>query len=698
MMVFLINNRKMTIRVRHILFFAVSLFCISCSDDAPVSSVREYPIEVYLGCDMTKVGIDGNDLFWESGDQVAFRATDASGNSSVAVLTLNDVDSGLGKAKFKGSVEMNSDPVKCEFAYPANAFSMTDDKTVFDYSEQDGTHKPYLYGRADYSEDGMDCILEHVGGMIRLTVAEGVTSVTLSSNSGEYATLTDGSTAYSGQLISKVVLDEDGTILPAADADYVIEASVPSSDNAVCLFMPAMEFTDGFTIVCHKGEDGPKMFRSFSKTGTNYSPYSFASGIVIDLDMSEFVGFSADCTVSAEHTYTDGILDGTSVKITDFKYEGAPAKIIDNWGVAVYYADNNFVRWKSAPDAYDDKEYELSDYTTNWPLLFPGDNYKVYAICQINGQTLQFESSTKLIVPDDLKITITPIAETSWSYRNTPDKANATDNSSIVRLGLSVSVSNDILNHTVTDYGFKARLQNTTTGDDSGELKMNSNFTGVDGLNVAYNPSVKQYELKDGNGLFVLSSLDWRVHNITALVIFNGKSYSASTKAYVTGLPYRHDFRADQGLDGGKIVGSRTKYYTYNGYELNYYETFVGRKVNVFYSRTFSLPENTSVKYNTSFSSLNTGQAISKFNSTIYTGLVTSESPSKTTSKTITSDTTGNIDDASGAAASTIHVLTGTGTMNSATFVSASAESSDKMFMVECVVYLGGLEILYNKP
>ena len=124
----------------------------------------------------------------------------------------------------------------------------------------------------------------------------------------------------------------------------------------------------------------------------------------------------------------------------------------------------------------------------------------------------------------------------------------------------------------------------------------------------------------------------------------------------------------------------------------------VGRKVNVFYSRTFPLPENTSVKYNTSFSSLNTGQAISKFNSTIYTGLVTSESPSKTTSKTITSDTTGNIDDASGAAASTIHVLTGTGTMNSATFVSASAESSDKMFMVECVVYLGGLEILYNKP
>lgn len=697
MMVFLINNRKMTIRVRHILFFAVSLLCISCSEDVPVASGREYPIEVYLGCDMTKVGIDGNDLFWESGDQVAFRATDASGNSSVAVLTLNDVDSGLGKAKFKGSVEMNSDPEKCEFAYPANAFSMTDGKTVFDYSEQDGTHKPYLYGTADYSEDGMDCILEHVGGMIRLTVAEGVTSVTLSSNSGEYATLTDGSTAYSGQLISKVVLDEYGAILPVADADYVIEASVPSSDNVVCLFMPAIEFTDGFTIVCHKGEGGPKMFRSFSKKGSNHSPYSFASGTVIDLDMSEFVGFSADCTLLAEHTYTDGILVGTSVKITDFKYEGAPAKIIDNWGVAVYYAGNNFVRGKSATGTYDDNEYELSDYTTNWPLLFPGDNYKVYAICQINGQTLQFESSTKLNVPDDLKITITPIAETSWSYRNTPEKANATDNSSIVRLGLSISVSNDILNHTVTDYGFKARLQNTTTGADSDELKMNSNFTGTDGLNIAYNPSVKQYELKDGNGLFVLSSLDWKAHNVTALVTFNGKSYSASTTTYVTGLPFVHDFKKNQNLAGGSA--SQERWHKHNGLELRYYYNWLfstTQRTSNYYSPVFALPSETAVSFTIKVNAVNTGLSPSTY--TACTGVVSSTDAPSTTFKleNLSTDGSSNFDTAANAAATNHYPIYGTGNMTSSSRVSASVSDGDWSFGVENGVYLSYMEILYN--
>lgn len=689
----------------HILALALSLLCLSCSEDSSAPSLQEYPVDVEFDVDMTKVGNSGNDLFWQSGDQVAFRATGASGASAVTVLTLNDVDSGLAKAKFKGAVTMSEAPVKCEFAF-SGTFD-DEGNAVFDYSQQDGTHKPYLYGAADYSAEGMNCVLGHVGGLIRLTVAEGVESVSLSSNSGSYTTLlSDGISEYVGQKISKVIFSEAGGVTASEDASHLIDVAVPSGAGVVYMFMPAMEFVDGFSIVCTKGNE--KMFRSFSKTGGNSSSYSFLSGKVLDIDLSEFVGFTAECTYVCEHSYDEStgskILTGTYVGLTDFTFSGSPAKIIDQWGVAIYDSDMNFIRWTSGTSLfnkndYGDKGKQMEDYTGNWPLLIPGKEYVVYATCAINGHVLSFEMKDKLSVghPD---IVVSPIAETSWSYRSDPDKANSCGNNTIERLGLKVNVSDDILNHPITDYGFTARMQDTTSEADSGEIGLNQNFSNTSGLNLSYNYSTTEYELKNGDGIYVLGDLAWGPHNVTVLVSFAGKTYSGYTDAYVTGLPYRHDFRSAEGLDGvGSIVSvsdGRTKYYAYNGYELNYYQTVVGRKVSAFYSRTFAVPNSVNVKFISSFSSLNTGQSISKFESTVYTGLTKTQTPSKSFEKSITSDTTGNIDIADGAVAVSKYSVEGTGSLDNATFLSASAESSDKMFLVECVVFLGAFEILYN--
>ena len=122
----------MKMRFIHISLLALSLLCLSCSEDSPTPSLQEYPVEVLFDVDMTKVGINGNDLFWESGDQVAFRATGASGTSAVSVLTLNDVDSGLSEAKFRGTVTMTEAPDRCEFAFSGTFDS--DGNVVFDYS------------------------------------------------------------------------------------------------------------------------------------------------------------------------------------------------------------------------------------------------------------------------------------------------------------------------------------------------------------------------------------------------------------------------------------------------------------------------------------------------------------------------------------------------------------------------------------
>lgn len=698
-------------RFRYMIIMVLSLFCLSCSNDDSGYVVKEYPVEVVLGCDMTKVGIDGDQLFWQSGDRIAFRAKGESGAEAVAVLTLNDVDSGLPQAKFKGTVTMTEQPVSCEFAYPETAFDESG-KSVFDYSHQDGTHKPYLYGTCDYSAGGMTAMLGHVGGLIRLAVAEGVTSVTLSSNDGIYVDQNDGSRVYSGQKVSKVVLGAGGTVSEAEGAGHVIEASVPDGAGTVYLFMPAMRFSEGFTIVCHKGE-GEKMFRSFSENGSLGSSYTFASGSVLDIDMSVFDGFTADCELTGVHVYDDEnghMLTGTEVTLAGFEYSGSSAKIIDNWGVSVYfedsrYAGNDFVRGLSVEGAYDGKPRVLSDFTNNWPLLFPGTAYKVYAFCQINGQTLQFESTKEFKVPDDLQITVMPVAETSWNYRNVKDDsgnitANSMDNSSVTRMGLKVNVSEDIINHTVTDYGFTARIQNTTSGYESntGELKMNTNFASKDGLNISYSVASKEYEVRNGAGFHVLSGLAWRGHNIVALVRFNGKDYSNHTTAYVTGLPFRHNFKTNQNLAGGTVSGGED-WHKHNGLELRYYYNWLfstTQYTRYYYSPQFALPSENAVSFTIKVNGVNTGLSPSTY--TACTGIVSStSSPSQSfKASNLSTDGSSNFDTAANAAATVDHSISGTGKMTSSSRVSASVSDGDWSSLVENGVYLSYMEILYN--
>lgn len=685
-------------RFIYILALMLSLSCISCDRDDSMPSVMEYPVTVEVGTAVTKVGIDGNSLFWQSGDYLQFRATGASGAVATAVLTLNDVDSGLATAKFKGSVTMSEQPVKCEFAYNSSSFA-DGGKVVFDYSVQDGTHKPYLYGVTDYSAGGMTCQLDHVGGLLRINVPAGVTSLSLSSNSGSYYTEADGSAGYSGQSIAMVSSGAEGGFMPVENSSHLISVAVPSGAETVYAFVPAVEYVDGVSIVCSHS-DGSKMFKSFSKTGGKASGYELEAGAVLDLDMGEYAGFTADCTCSWEHIYegTERTLKGTTVKLTGFTFSGAPLKIMDQWGAAVYDAEGNFVRWVSwtseeGPFAEGNTKM-MTDYTGDWPLLIPNKEYTVYAICSINGHTLSFPSQTKLNVGYPA-ITVTPVAETSWTYRDDPSKANGCGNNTIERLALKVNVSNSIIEN--TNYSFKARIQNTTSGADSGELSMNGTGSG---LNIGYNPTSGEYELKNGDGLYVLGGLEWRTHTVTASVSFAGKTYSAGSpvNAYVTGMPYRHDFREAEGLDGGVIKGSRENWHSYNGYEIYKRYTALSTKYdNQFYSRTFPVPSTINVKYNTTFFFVNTGSTYSKGTCTAYTGITNStDSPSKASSGSMESEAFTNLDAIGSCAAKTPHVISGTGEFSSASRISASIGDKDMSVLVETGLYMGYLEILYN--
>ena len=667
-------------------------------------TLMEYPVTVEVDAAMTKVGIDGNSLFWQSGDQLQFRATGASGTTATAVLTLNDVDSGLGTAKFRGTVTMSEQPVRCEFAYNSSSFA-DGGKILFDYSVQDGTHKPYLYGVADYSANGINCRLDHVGGLLRIKVPTGVTSLSLSSNSGAYYTKEDGTSGYNGQPIAMVESAADGFV-PKENSSYLISVAVPSGAETVYVFAPAVEYIDGVSIVCSHS-DGSKMFKSFSETGGKASDYNLAAGAVLDLDLGEYKGFTADCTCSWQHVYkgTGRILTGTTVSLTGFTFSGAPVKVIDQWGAAVYDPDGNFVRWVSWTSEEgpftEGSTKEMTDYAGDWPLLVPNKEYTVYAICSINGHTLSFPSTTKISV-DYPAITVTPIAETSWSYRNDPKIANACGNNTIERLGLKVSVSNDILSS--PNYGFKARIKNNTQGFDTEDIAIAPQNSST-GLNIAFNESTGEYELKNSDGgMYKLGNLEWKTHQVTASVSFAGQTYAAASavNAYVTGLPYRYNFKAEgSDLDYGTMKGSHTNHHKYNGYELYYYyrRLVSGEEYSqTYYSRTFNVPDTCSVAYRADFNSINTTiiQGASTGTSTVCTGITYDETAVVTNTKSITSETTANISVLSNANATIQYDVNGTcNEFTSSSRVSLSVKDQNPPWGVEYGVYMSYLEVLY---
>ena len=268
--------------------------------------------------------------------------------------------------------------------------------------------------------------------------------VSLSSNYGAYVTIADGSSSYEGQKISKVILETEGTIA-AEDAYHLITVSVPEGKDVVYAFVPGLTFTDGLSIVCN-AQNG-KRFKSFSNTGGAYSPYDFTAGSVLDIDMSDSPVFTASCECSWDHTYDENnnILTGTKVTLDDFSFEGAPSKIIDQWGVGIYDEDDNLIRWTYGDVVFDGTSKEMSDYTGDWPLVLPGD-YSVYAICNINGHTLQFPVDNGMSpVTAPLAIKVEVSGKTSWDYRSTPSKANAMDNDAIVEIGAKVNIHSSIL-------------------------------------------------------------------------------------------------------------------------------------------------------------------------------------------------------------------------------------------------------------
>lgn len=484
------------------IFFAAvcPVLCVCCSDKASVESAMQFPVSASVGISQTKVAVDaGLDLVWEQGDRVAFLAAAPDGSSAGSVLTVYTVDSGFGRAMFKGSVTMTQTPQTCHFAYPSSAVLSADGSAVFSCASQTGAHSPFLLGTAAYDATKMEVTMKQAGGMIHLLTPEGVTSVTVRGNASEP--------------LSKFAV-KDGLVTFPSDALKEFSVALSGGDNYIA--MPPVNFTRGFSLVFTR-EDGAKMFKSYSCDGGESSGFDFAAGKFVEINVPDFVETSVTASVAVSHTIDgSGILTGSSVSVSSFGFSGVTSKIVTGCGIELYVGGT----LAGSIEAQVLSGGEILDAVSGWPYIPATLSVTLKPYCLVNGEKV-YGAETPVDVPAP-SFTASVSGYTSFSLYRSGDISGAnafTDASAIKGVGASVGISADIL--------------------------ANPNYSGASvffatdkGMSTASSVvTVPSFDFGEWGGHQCTTS------NLTATVTFDGVSVTSSPVACViTGLPYSVDF------------------------------------------------------------------------------------------------------------------------------------------------------------
>lgn len=327
-----------------VIFATVMLACTGIEPMLPSDPdvMQEYPVTLTVSQDeMTRIGLSGNSLSWQAEDRIQLTAVTAgievSDTIATSVLKVFDIDpEDASKASFSGFVTLRSEPKSCYFTHPAGEAITVDavkGTVKANYSSQDGSHKPFLYGKTEYDPEGMAVGLKHLGAVLEITVdTPGVTHISLAGNEIEP--------------LSPVIFNpEDDTIeKPTED---VTQITVPvQKEGKTYIFVPPVNFEKGFSLVCSDGTKENFFVKSFSDGTTGGYDFTSRRGAKIPISISgEFKRFAVTSSdFSIVHSRNDaGLLTGTTVSFKMSK-TGSPDKIIEGWGATLTDESGNVVR------------------------------------------------------------------------------------------------------------------------------------------------------------------------------------------------------------------------------------------------------------------------------------------------------------------------------------------------------------------
>ena len=340
--------------IRHIVskfvaLMAISVFVSSCSGiDAPdTPNTGKYPVTISVEqSPLTRISAGGNNglsLIWSESDMLRVTAVnqEESAFSNLKVSTLSGDPVGK-KASFAGFVAMEDAPQYCYFTYPASdAITVNDGKIVARYDIQDGTHKPLLYSREVYTQNGnIESQLKFAGAMLKVTLvnrAEGVCSLAFFGNQSEKIsplTITsgDGGDTY--------------TISSGAEAVSFIKIPV-QQDGPTYISLPTVELPQGFSIAIIRKIGGveEQSIHSFSFSGGNTTlDRGEIFPIVIDMEGEfDISGFSVSDPSWRHVANSNGLLTGTEVSFK-MKKNGLADSRIEEWGAELKDEYGNTVR------------------------------------------------------------------------------------------------------------------------------------------------------------------------------------------------------------------------------------------------------------------------------------------------------------------------------------------------------------------
>ncbi|MBR6540702.1 MAG: hypothetical protein IKT74_04150 [Bacteroidales bacterium] len=592
--------------IKYISIFFLVCTCIlaGCSKEEVAISAA-FPVEVNVTQESaTKITTNGTTLFWAEGDKLAlFAATGNNTTTASATLELNSIDAGSSTGKFKGEISISAEPEICYFTYPYTVVPAANAEKVsaqYSYSAQDGLHKPFLWGKANYPGNGvMNCNLQHIGGMLYLTnIPAGVTAITIKGNSAENLSPVD-------------VNLSNGEISVGSEKEF--DVNISGTTAYIC--MPPVNFAKGFSIIFHSASGD--MFKSYSSDGGNSSGYNFTAGTYITINVAgTFTPFNVTANAAYSHTVSGGFLTGTNVTVTP-ALQGAPAKIT-KWRADLVHSDgttivrtvasnNNFGatqmsvvdNWTYIPSG----TYTLKSYYTQYngsEIAMPestitvakasepvnistgssiAHNYSggnltgtTVKVTTSNNSPLPVESWSATLVNSDATTVRTTVGNTSFGTVTFPGTEYLSRQKSYT-LTVTCVVKGDVLNcaapstfnapnptgikvnvsgNTTYDYYLASNLSAANTADYRLKIRdISAGSSGYDASLSSYATPVKVYcNGTDITGTTEVADMSLGQHTLQAKMTFDGIEFSGSVTKHVTGLPYSISFDGNSNPTG----------------------------------------------------------------------------------------------------------------------------------------------------
>ena len=426
------------VRVKNMILFVVVFVVLlaSCSGiDTPVVPAR-YPILLSATTSPhTKISVEGTSLSWENSDILQITAVTADNNRGVADLSVYHIDENdAHHASFTGFVTLDSAPADCYFTYPSgDAMSVTSDgKILVRYNNQDGSHKPFLYSKESYDEEGINSALRFAGAMLAIDVqVEGVCSLVFFGNKFE-------------DMFPLVIDPNNGSCSKSYEMGYQIQVPV-QSEGPTYICVPPVNLEDGFSIIL-VDESGHQMIRSFSDGTTGGYDFTDKLGYIIPFAISG--GFSqfgvSYSDLSYGHTYKDNLLNGTAVTFRMDK-SGTPDTRIKEWGATLVDHKVRIVRsFKSNDGSAMSGAIVTLNTMENYKLLPAGD-YTFSPYYKIYDQTVTLGSETITIPDPGVKITLEGYTSYDKYKSGEITVANSCANTIIYDITASINVHSDII-------------------------------------------------------------------------------------------------------------------------------------------------------------------------------------------------------------------------------------------------------------